>query len=59
VALIFHNANINIQETKREGNTLLVVFTVFQSVCQLLKDKTEERYLSLKTQEILNKMKKE
>jgi hypothetical protein len=33
--------------------------TVLQSVCQLLQHRIEEEFLSLKTQEILSKMKKD
>jgi hypothetical protein len=49
----------NIQEIERERNSVLEVLAVLQSVCQQLQHRIEERFLSLKTQEILSKGKKD
>jgi hypothetical protein len=50
---LFHTGN---QEIESE-NSVLVVLTLLQSVCHLLKHKIEEVLLFLKTQELLHKVK--
>jgi hypothetical protein len=55
ITSIFHT---NIQEIERERNSLLEVLTALQSVCHLLQHRIKEGFLSLKTQEILSKVKK-
>jgi hypothetical protein len=48
-----------IQEIERKRKSVLEVLTVLQSVCQMLQHRIEIGFLSLKTQEILSKGKKD
>jgi hypothetical protein len=50
---------MNIQKIQRGRNSVLEDLTVLQSVCQLLQHRIEEGFLSLKTQEVLSKVKKD
>jgi hypothetical protein len=51
---LFHTKT---QETERERNSVFEVFTILQSVCQMLQHRTEVEFLSLKTLEVLSKRK--